>query len=134
MVFHRLLGKIEVICDFFIAKTATNQGDELLFASCQSPLCVLLFIREVHGLRRHIVKQDFRVMSRAYGVSLRDRPDRRYNICGGGILQDVTPRTSTYRRQKGSSIICHGDEHALDRLVMSGSCGWRSKVIKQKVQ
>jgi hypothetical protein len=133
VVFHRLLGNIEVICDFLIAKAAANQRNKLLFAPRQSPMCVFMAIREFRGLRRHKVKENLRVMRWADGVSLCDRPDRRYHVCGGGILEDVTARTATYRRQEATPIICHGDEHALDRLVVFASRGWRGKAIAQKV-
>src|ERR1700684_1521526 len=98
MVFHRLLGNIEVICDFLIAQTAANQGDQLLFAPRQSPFGTLLAVRELGGLRCDTVKEKFRVMRWAYGVPFRHRPDCGYNVRSGGILQDVTPRATTYRR------------------------------------
>src|ERR1700691_6436860 len=65
VVFHRLLGNTEVVCDFLIAKTAANQGDQLLFAPRQSPFGPLLAIWQISGLRSHIVKEKLRVMRRA---------------------------------------------------------------------
>src|SRR3984885_8157884 len=134
VVFHRLLGYIEVVCDFLIAQTAADQGDQLLFAPRESPFGALLAIWQLSGLRRDIVKEKFRVMRRAHGVTFRHRADRRYHICGRGILQDVTPRATTYRRQEAAAIIRHGDEYALDRPLMFASRGIRGEAIKQKVQ
>src|SRR6202167_1950500 len=130
VVFHRLLGNIEVVCDFLIAQTAADQGDQLLFAPRQSPFSALMAIWQRSGLRRDIVKEKFRVMRWAYGVSLRDRPDRRYHICGRGILQNETPRATTYRRQEAAAIICHGDEPALNKPLVFASRGRRGEAIE----
>ena len=134
VVLHSLLGKTQVICNFLIAKASANQGDKLLFALRQSPLRVLPAIRQLRGLPRHVVEKNFRVVGWTYGMSFGNRADRRYNIHGRGVLQDIAPRTSTNRCQEATPVICHGDQDGFDRLVMRAGCGRQIKVTEQKIQ
>jgi len=118
VVLHRLLGEVQVICDFLIAKSPANQGDKLLFALRQSPLGLLLAIRQLRGLCRHVVEQNFRVVRWTYGMSFGNRADRRYHIYCGGVLQDIAPRTATNRLSEAAPVIGHGNEDGFDGQVI----------------
>src|SRR5271155_4021307 len=82
VVLHRLLGKMQEICNLFIAKPSANQWDELLFALRQSPPSVLLTVRQLRRLCRHVVEQNFCVMGWTYGMSFCNCAHRGYNIYG----------------------------------------------------
>ena len=67
-------------------------------------------------------------------MSFRNRTDCRYNVYRGSILQDVTPRTFTNRREKATPVIDHGDEDAFNKPVTCASRGRRAEFGEQKIQ
>ena len=114
MVLYGLLGKVQVRSDFFICQPLGNQGDQLLLPACQAQFEFNSRAGNGRPLPRYSLEQRHGKLRRAYGLPLRHGADRRDDIGGRGIFEQIPHGARSNAFQKNLWIVVHIDEEDLN--------------------